>query len=93
MWTFFEAKNGSKAITRLGDIDHGTDHLERLAMLNSYALQVGYKEDEVPFKNLSSPTADVTSKEYMGFSYQFQKAQELVECPILPNLQQLQVVT
>ena len=68
-WSFFELKNHRKSIIRLGQEDHGTCHEEILVVLNSYAREVGYDNDKLPFKDLSVPTADNTVKEYMGFMY------------------------
>lgn len=56
-------------VIRLGAQDHGTSRHETLVVLNSYARQVGYKEDQLPFKNLSPPTANDDIEEFMGFSY------------------------
>jgi hypothetical protein len=46
MWLFFEQKNQRKAILRLGDEDHGTVELEKLLLLHSHALSLGY--DKLP---------------------------------------------
>lgn len=69
MWSFFEAKNHSKAVIRLGEQDHGTCQHEKLLLLNSYAKTVGYKDNQVPFKDLSAPTAETIHRENMGFTY------------------------
>jgi Transposase len=69
MCTFFERKNQDKSIVRLGEEDYGTYDTERLLVLNSYALSVGYDKD-LPFPKATAPTvAPTTPKEFMGFSY------------------------
>jgi hypothetical protein len=69
MYCFFEERNHSKAISRLGDEDHGTHHTEKLIALNSYALSVGVARDKLPYKNITAPRDSSEHKKYMGFSY------------------------
>ena len=68
MYQFFEEKNHSKMVIRLGCSDHGTCHTEKLLLINSYVKSLGYPVDKTPFKDVSAPTRR-SEKEYMGFSY------------------------
>jgi hypothetical protein len=70
MSCFFEMKNHRKSIVRCGEKDNGTDELEKLLLLNSFAKSIGYTDNEVPFQGLSAPKSRNDSEaEYMGFSY------------------------
>ena len=68
MYQFFEEKNHSKMVIRLGCSDHGTCHTEKLLLINSYVKSLGDPVDKTPFKDVSAPTRR-SEKEYMGFSY------------------------
>lgn len=55
MCCFFERKNDKKMVTRLGKEDVGTYETEKLLMLNSFALSVGYTVDNLPY-DVTAPT-------------------------------------
>jgi hypothetical protein len=71
MHAFFEQRNHSKSITRLGTKDHGTHETEKLLLLNSYAMSIGYKAHELPFQDVPAPTVRKgdSQREFMGFTY------------------------
>jgi hypothetical protein len=66
---FYEERNHSKAITRLGEKDHGTFETEKLLLLNSFAKTVGYPEESLPYGDVSAPSTNNEFEEHMGFSY------------------------
>jgi hypothetical protein len=66
MANYFEEKNGSKAIRRLGEEDFGTHHTEKLLLLNSFAQSVGYSSHELPYVDVSAPSTSVV-EEFLGF--------------------------
>ena len=50
--------------------DHGTHETEKLLLLNSFAHSIGFKDEELPYKDISAPKASPDAPdEYMGFSY------------------------
>ena len=70
MACFFEERNHSKSLNRLGEKDHETCKTEKLLLLNSFAKSVGYPDDELPYSAISAPTINEEyEEEYMGFSY------------------------
>jgi hypothetical protein len=70
MCCFFEERNQAKTITRLGATDFGICHTEKLLLINSYALAVGYKEDELPYNVTAPRKSEDDICEFMGFSYE-----------------------
>jgi hypothetical protein len=82
MCCFFERKNISKSIARLGDVDYGTYELEKLLLLNSYAHSIGYPLASLPYSKLSAPTVNIAAqKEYMGFEYRLSRVLHRVTNP------------
>jgi hypothetical protein len=77
---FFEIRNHNKAITRLGEYDHGTYQTERLLNLNSYAIAVGFTK--APYDRVSCPTVSTgDTVETMGFEYKMATENVLVSNP------------
>lgn len=72
--------------------DHGTYFTEKLLHLNSYALTVGFSEDEVPFGDVSGPTEN-TIEEHMGFLYRLPRNIEDVSNPTDSSSNNRQYVT
>ena len=84
---FFEVRNHNKAVTRCGQVDHGTHETERLLIINSYCSTVGFTE--LPFKVSAPCTANDDIKEYMGFSYRLPNDMHDVSNPTQPATEEL----
>jgi len=49
IYGYFEGSNHRKRIRRCGDKDHGTHATEKLALINTFALTLGYQTHDVPY--------------------------------------------
>ena len=63
-------------------MDHGTYETERLLILNSYAVSVGYRQDQVPYKVTAPSTGNDDIKEFMGFAYRLPNDMHEVSNPV-----------
>ena len=66
--SFFERNNHRKRIERLGEEDYGTFRTEQLALLNSLAVEIGYREEDLPFPNTTHPAEENRFGENLGFN-------------------------
>jgi hypothetical protein len=79
---FFEQNNDRKKVSGLGEEDPITYRAEAMALLNSYALESGFTNEELPFPNLSVPKIPSNyPKEFIGFHYQ-QRPYEDISNPV-----------
>jgi hypothetical protein len=70
--TFFEVSNDRKKASRNGEVESSsmfTYRTERLAMVNSFLISLGYGEDELPFKVSHPAIPENLSEADIGFDH------------------------
>jgi hypothetical protein len=68
IWMHHDHQNERKRVTRLGEREELTLRTEKVALVNSFASEAGFKDKELPFPHLATPRVQHTH-EFMDLSY------------------------